>query len=143
METIIYLIRHSKSLGKNDIKFNTNDSEQIINEKLPLSTIGEEMAKELSTWNEFNKIDYVFTSNYVRAISTGKYIALKNNIPIVVDQRLNERKIGDAKNVGKEFWLTQLNDKDAKLPNGESRNETCERMLSFINEAIKEYKGKK
>lgn len=90
--TIIYLIRHSEQLK---IKGNvlSADSDQIQNEKIVLSVNGEEKAKILSENQELSKIDVIFSSNYTRAISTAKYIALKNNIEINIDDRLGERKL--------------------------------------------------
>ena len=42
---------------------------------------------------ELKNIDSLFCSNYVRAISTAKYICSRNNIKLNIDERLNERKI--------------------------------------------------
>ena len=54
---------------------------------------GEQLAGILSENVELSKIDVLFSSNYVRAISTAKYIASKNNIEINIDDRLGERKL--------------------------------------------------
>lgn len=87
METIIYLIRHSETLKIKGEDF-SNDSSQIKNEKIPLSINGELLAQKLSDIEELKKIDVVISSNYVRAISTAKYIVDKNNIEINIDERL-------------------------------------------------------
>lgn len=87
METTIYLVRHSEQLKiKGDIS--SKDSSQIKNEKIPLSINGEALALNLSNIEELKNIDVLFSSNYVRAISTAKYIAEKNNIEINIDERL-------------------------------------------------------
>ena len=131
--TTIYLIRHSESDSNNQIK----------NKKLPLTPDGELKAKIVSNYKELENIDAVFSSEYERAISTAKYIADKNNININVTAKLNERKIGDAENLPKTFWLTQLEDENAKAPNGESRKEVRERFLSYINDILKNYNKKR
>ena len=69
--TIIYFMRHSETLKYNNI--NNNDSLQIQNEKWPLTINGEMLAKEKSEQEDFTIYDVVYSSNYVRAISTAKY----------------------------------------------------------------------
>ena len=90
--TKIFLIRHSEQLkikGENK----TEDTEQLINEKIILSINGENLAQKMSQ-NEFLKgIDVLYSSNYVRAMSTAKYIAERNSIEINIDERLGERKL--------------------------------------------------
>ena len=94
--TNIFLIRHSKQLKiKNNVY---NENSQIKNEKIILSIEGEEEAKRISELEELKKIDKLYSSNYVRAISTAKYIAKTNNIEINIDERLNERKLRKCNN---------------------------------------------
>lgn len=87
--TCIYLIRHSEQLK---IKNNIEDS-QIENEKIILSVEGERKAEELSNMPELQNINVLWSSNYVRALSTAKYIAEKNNIAINITCDLGERKL--------------------------------------------------
>ena len=87
METTIYLIRHSEQLKVKGENF-SKDSSQIKNEKIPLSINGEALALNLSNIEELKNIDVLFASSYVRAVSTAKYIAEKNNIEINIDERL-------------------------------------------------------
>lgn len=96
-KTTIYLIRHSEQIKDNKI-WRSTELEQIRNEKVILSVIGERKAKELSENVEFENIEFVFSSNYVRAIATAKYIADKNNIEINIDERLGERKLRKFRN---------------------------------------------
>ena len=88
----IFLIRHSEQLKLKGIK-NVEESSQIENEKIILSIEGEKKAKEICKLKELNNIDTLWSSNYVRAIATSKYIAKINNIDINIDERLNERKL--------------------------------------------------
>ena len=74
----VYLIRHSKPLKVNNDK--NMDSLQIQNEKQPLSIEGENIAREKLNIKELKDIDKLYSSSYVRAISTAKYIAENNNI---------------------------------------------------------------
>ena len=70
----VYLIRHSKPLKVNNDK--NMDSLQIQNEKQPLSIEGENIAREKLNIEELKDIDKLYSSSYVRAISTAKYIAV-------------------------------------------------------------------
>ena len=90
--THIYLIRHSEELKIRN-KIIENEESQISNEKIILSVEGERKAKEISKLKELNNIDILWSSNYVRAISTAKYIADQNHIEINIDEKFNERKL--------------------------------------------------
>ncbi len=92
MSTTMYLIRHSKPLKVNNNL--NNDNLQIQNEKSSLSIEGEQMAKEKLNNKELNNIDALYSSNYVRAIQTAKYLAENNNIEINIISNLGERKFG-------------------------------------------------
>ena len=90
--THVYLIRHSEQL-KIMNKIVKNEESQISNEKIILSVEGEKKAQEISKLKELSNIDILWSSNYVRAIATAKYIAKQNNIEINIDESFNERKL--------------------------------------------------
>ncbi len=138
METVVYLIRHSEATPKSNLKnISIHDSKQIINEKNFLSVSGEKRAEELSKQEELQNIDAVYSSNYVRSLETAKYIALENNIIINVDDRLNERKIGDMGDMEwREFYRLQMKDFDFKLSGGESLNQTKKRMVEAMKNIL-------
>ena len=92
MTATIYLIRHSKQL-KDYGTILTNESHQEQNEKIILSVRGEVEAKNLSKNKELEEISEIWSSSYVRAIETAKYIAEKNSLKINIDSSLNERKL--------------------------------------------------
>ena len=147
--TIIYLIRHAETSDENGIR-NTNENSQIINEKEILSVHGEEQSKRLSENTELNNIDVIWSSSYTRAKATAKYIANNNNLPINLDSNLNERKLGDLKELG-EFMKDkntrdpsqeQLLDREFKTTDGESAEDTRKRMTGFFDRILKEYEGK-
>lgn len=119
--TTIYLIRHSKPLKVNNT-FN-NDNLQIQNEKSSLSIDGEQIAKEKLNKKEFENIDVLFSSNYVRTIQTAKYLSVKNDIEINVISDLGERKFGinSWNELPENFERKQFFDEEFKLNKGENQ----------------------
>ena len=149
-DTIIYLIRHAETVDENGIR-NTSEDSQLINEKEILSVEGEEQAKKLSSNKELQNIDVIWSSIYTRAKATAKYIANKNNLPFNLDNDLSERKLGNLKELG-EFMKDkatrdpsqeQLLDRTFKTSDGESAEQTRERMNKFFDKILKEYEGKR
>ncbi len=149
-DTIIYLIRHAKTVKENGIR-NTNEEDQMVNEKEILSVYGEEQSKNLSKNIELYNIDVIWSSSYTRAKATAKYIANINNLPINLDSSLNERRLGNLKELGKfmkdkntrDPSQEQLLDRQFKTSDGESAEDTNKRMTKFFNKILKEYEGKK
>ena len=144
------LIRHSETVNENGIR-NTNEDTQMINEKEILSVNGEEQARKLSENIELKNIDVIWSSSFTRAKATAKYIAYNNNLPINLDSNLSERKLGNLKELG-EFMKgkeshdpsqEQLLDRRFKTSDGESAEETKNRMTLFFDRILKEYEGKR
>ncbi len=133
---IVYLIRHSEQLKNESNKININETEQIENEKIILIINGEKEAEKISKLDELKNIDLLWSSNYVRAISTAKYIAYENNIELNIDANFNEKKLGNLetlKKLGKtkkfKYTTEQLLDENLTNIGGESRKETTERFF--------------
>lgn len=145
MITTIYLIRHSNTFKEHKGKTITNEPFLIQNEKEPLSVLGENNASSFFKNDEFKNIDFVWSSNYVRAMSTAKYLAHYNNTVVNIDESFNERvhgvnSYGDLPN---EFEKLQFNNKEYKIGYGESQKEVSLRMQKGINRLLDEYKGKR
>ena len=148
--TVIYLIRHAETIEENGIR-NTDEDSQLINEKEILSVEGERQAEELSRISELKDIDIIWSSSYARAKATAKYIAYNNKLDINFDSKLNERKLGNLKEIS-EFMKDkktrdpsqeQLIDRKFKTSDGESAEETRKKMTEFFNKILKEYSEKK
>lgn len=141
--TTIYLIRHSKPLKVNNA-FN-NDNLQIQNEKSSLSIEGENIAKEKLNNKEFDNIDILFSSNYVRAIQTAKYLAEKNNLEINIISDLGERIFGidSWEQLPENFEKKQFLDENYKIGNGESQKKVRDRMYSTIMKILEENRNKR
>lgn len=145
MKTTVYLVRHSEPFKMHMGLEKTSDSVFLINMKNPLSINGEKLADSISDNEEFKKLDVVWSSNYVRAMSTAKYFAYKNNLKVNIDERLGERKQGikSWNDLPKDFISHQFLDENYKIGDGESQKETRKRMLLALNDIINENKGKR
>lgn len=143
--TTIYISRHSQPFRKLLGEYKVNEIEQIRNEKNPLSVAGEKYAEQMSNYPDLSKVETLYSSHYVRAMSTAKYIAEKNNIALNVDERLGERKFGvnELSELPSIFFEEQFRNWDYKLPNGESTNEVSKRMNEALLEILNNNKGKK
>ena len=142
--TTIFISRHSQPFRKLLGEYDANEIEQIRNEKNPLSVDGEKYAEQMSNYPELLNIDVLYSSHYVRAMATAKYIAEKNNILLNVDERLGERKFGvnDIKELPSGFGEEQFRNWDYKLPNGESANEVSKRMNKVLFDILSNNKNK-
>lgn len=138
MSTVLYFIRHSEVYSKSLLNnIQNGDSFQNKNEKSILSVAGEVKAHELSEHPELQNIDAVYSSNYSRCIGTAKYIADKNDVKINIDDRLNERLIGDTEGIDwYDYHKMQLKDFDYKRDNGESLNDTKKRMVDAVKNIL-------
>ena len=142
--TTIYLMRHSVALKNINNDYN-NYSLQLQNEKMPLSIEGEELASNISKEEELQSIDVVISSNYVRAMSTAKYISNANNVNLIVNSAFGERKFGinSWDELPSDFGLRQNNDENYKVGDGESQKEVRERVYKALMEVIDKYKDKR
>ena len=143
--TTIYLMRHSEPFKMHRGIEDIHEEFLFSNIKSPLSVNGEKLAEEISNNKEFDNLDVVWSSNYVRAMSTAKWFAYKNNLKVNVTDKLGERKHGvnSWDELPADFERRQFLDEDYKIGTGESRKETTYRIYSFINELLSECKGKK
>lgn len=145
MNTIVYLIRHSTKINPKIIGiYNTNDNELEKTEKKMLSVEGEKRAEILSKEKEFDDIDVLYSSDYVRAMQTAKYFLEGKNIKLNIDKRFNERNKGTYdKNKYPNFFCDQYWNKDFKSEDGESQVEVNKRVTEAFNDVINNNKGKK
>lgn len=142
--TTVYISRHSIPFKEHRGIENFNEVSLIKNKMSPLSVTGEKEAEKLSQLKELNNIDIVWSSEYVRAISTAKWIAFKNDIPVNIDERLGERIHGDLTyDIDMEDYnIKQLTDTNYKLSNGENQIEVRNRMLKCLYEILESNKNK-
>tara|TARA_B100000579_G_C22489495_1_gene691742 strand:+ start:24 stop:635 length:612 start_codon:yes stop_codon:yes gene_type:complete len=92
--------------------------------------------------------DVLFTSKLARAQITGRLILKElglNSIPVIEDQRLNERDYGDLAGLNKDDARTRWGEEqvhiwrrsyDVPPPGGESLKDTAARVIPYFNEII-------
>lgn len=143
--TTVYLVRHSEPFKVHRGIEETNEDVLFSNIKSPLSVDGEKMAAEKSKDKEFDNIDVVWSSNYVRAMSTAKYFAHRNNIKVNISDKLGERKHGVKTwdELPSDFEIHQFQDENYKIGNGESKKEVRERIYNKLMTILNENKGKR
>lgn len=138
MNTIVYLIRHTKP---DKFRYKKSDNELLQNKSIELSEYGIEKAKEFFDCFEFCDVDNVYCSDYVRSYETGKLL----NKNVVIDSRLGERISGipDLSITPNEYFYKQVLDENYKFECGESKKEITERMYESLIDIISSNKGKK
>ncbi len=137
--TTIYIITNNAVL-KNKIIYKKEMSEEQQRELQPLNLKGEKNSSALSKIEELKETKTIYTSNYISAISTAKYLSEELDLKINVDDRLNERKVGIVKENNEKFLKEmQEHDFDYKLHNGESLNQVADRMKQVIKEILREH----
>ena len=143
MKTIVFIARHSQPFREFLGEYNAKETEQIRNEKNPLSVVGEEKARKMSELPDLKTINVLYSSHYVRAIATAKYIAENNKIKLNVNEKFGERRFGvnSMSELPKNFFEMQFKDWNYKINNGESLNEVALRMQEKLEELLDKYKG--
>ena len=143
--TTLYLVRHSEIFKEQKGIEDINETLLFSNIKCPLSVNGEHLAERISNNSEFNNLDIVYSSNYVRAIATAKYFAYHNNLKVNISDKLGERihGVNSWDELPKDFEIHQFSDENYKLENGESQKEARERISSFIDKLLKENQNKR
>lgn len=143
--TTVYLVRHSEPFKIHCGIEEVNEDILFANIKTPLSINGELLAHEKSKDKEFDNIDVVWSSNYVRTMATAKYFAHRNNLKVNISDKLGERKHGIKSwdELPSDFEVHQFQDENYKMDNGESQKEVRERIYSKLMTIINENKGKR
>ena len=145
METTIYLIRHAEPFKVHYGIKEVSESILFFNIKTPLSIHGEKQAETISKDKEFDKLDVVWSSDYVRAMSTAKYFAFRNDLKVNISDKFGERKHGITswEELPTNFEKHQFLDENYKIGNGESQKEVRDRMFTALWSLLNQYKGKR
>lgn len=135
----IYYVRHGQTDWNLAERMQGGGSEKKLNET------GIEQAKETKQELENVKYDVLICSPMHRAIQTAEIINKDRNVPIITDERIRERKLGDLEGnkvtdeTEKKIWDYNLN---YQIPNGESLHDFEKRILEFLDEIKQKYTDK-
>lgn len=135
----IYYVRHGQTDWNLARKMQGGQTERELNET------GIKQAEETKKQLENVNYDIVICSPMDRAKQTAEIINKERNVPIIIDERIRERKLGElegnpiTEECEKEIWDYNLN---VELKNGESILEFEKRILNFIEEIKEKYKDK-
>ena len=145
----IYLIKHAGPFVdiKNYEKYDTTEEVlwEDFNRNMILSVEGEKRASSLCGLDELLNVDRIFASDSARAIATAKYLSESNNKKIELDARINERKFGVdyLKELPIDFNKLSFDDKNYKMPNGESFNDVDSRFNEFVIDLLNQENSEK
>ncbi len=132
----LYVIRHGETqMGKNGI---------IATEDEPLNEFGIKQAKEIGDSLKTLDIDLVYCSPIERAKQTLELFNLDKDIPVIIEERIKERNMGNYEKVYfKELdWNAFWNyNSDIKYPDLESMKDVYNRVKNFIDEIKKQNKN--
>ena len=116
---------------------------------IALNETGIKQATGLSKKFEKLKIDHIFSSDLIRAKLTAE-LALGKNIPMTLEPGLREVNIGDYEGLQKDqlpksfnldAWLAR--GENLKFPNGESKEDHLQRIVSTIQAITKNTQHKR
>lgn len=109
-----------------------------------LSPLGQKQAKELGERYENEEFDAIFCSDLQRSYKTAEIAFKGRDFKIIKDNRLRECNYGDlTRHASEEVEAEKGNRIALPFPNGESYEQTAERMKSFLTDSLKNYDGKK
>ncbi|MFA5023225.1 MAG: histidine phosphatase family protein [Candidatus Paceibacterota bacterium] len=108
-----------------------------------LSPLGEQQSREMGERYKDDHFDAIFVSDLQRAVRSAE-IGFGNKWPIIKDARLRECDYGDlTKHSSEEVEGEKPKRIYEPFPNGESYEQTTERMRSFLADLAKNYDGKR
>lgn len=108
-----------------------------------LSLLGIQQSKEMGERYKDESFDVIFCSDLQRSYKSAE-IAFGNKYLIVQDSRLRECNYGDlTQHPSEEVDIEKPKRIHSAFPNGESYEQTTDRMKSFIEDLKKNYEGKK
>lgn len=134
--TSIYFFTNNY-LFKNEIRYLKEIPKEKQKELLPLSFKGEKTASEFLKIDGIKKTKRIYSSHYIASVSTAKYLSEELNVPIWIDEKLKERRIGIL-GANSEHFLKEMqeHDFDYKFHNGESMKNVQDRMKEIVKDIL-------
>lgn len=135
----IYYVRHGQTDWNLARKMQGGETERDLNET------GIKQAEETKKQLENIQYDIVIRSPMNRAKQTAEIINEERNVPIIIDERMRERKLGELEGkeisteMEKKIWNYDLN---YQIPGGENIRDFEKRILEFFEEIKQKYSDK-
>ncbi len=108
-----------------------------------LSPLGVQQSKEMGERYKNDQFDAIFCSDLQRSYKSAG-IAFGNRFPIIKDARLRECDYGElTRHPSEEVDPEKPKRIKEPFPNGESYEQTSERMKSFLQDLLRDYDGKR
>lgn len=135
---MIYFVRHGET-DWNLSKIIQGKQDICLNDK------GREQARIIKKELDDEPIDLIIASPLKRAKETAEIINETRNLPIIYDERLEERCFGEYE--GKKLEVVDTTDfwnyyKDATYEGAENIQEFFDRVYSFLDEILEKYEDK-
>ena len=137
--TTIYLISNNCFLTDNIIYKDYIDLDEKRKNR-PLSVNGEKVALTITKNKKVQNVESIYSSSFLSAINSAKYLTEKLNLDLIIDKRLDDRVVGDLQNQNLNLRTLQEHDFDYRLPGGESLNEVKSRMTEIVKEILNNHK---
>ncbi len=145
MGTHLYIVRHGETV------WNTRDRMQGVKDS-PLTDKGKEHAERMGKKLKELDVDFsaLYTSDLGRAYETAALISNSIGIEITSDERLRERNMGVfeghswdyvRENYKEDFALLVSDDDNYRIPEGESRGEYRDKVVSFMEFIAEKHEG--
>lgn len=134
----MYYVRHGQTDWNLARKMQGGQTERNLNET------GKEQAEQTRRELADVKYDIIICSPMERAKETARIISQGRNVPMVTDERLRERKLGEmegnpiTEECEKLIWDYNQN---IEIKGGESLSEFEKRVLDFLEEAKNKYEN--
>lgn len=108
-----------------------------------LSPLGEQQSKEMGERYKDDHFDAIICSDLQRSYKSAE-IAFSDKFPVIKDARLRECDYGDlTRHPSEEVDAEKSNRITTPFPNGESYEQTSDRMKIFLQDLLKNYDGKR
>lgn len=138
MNRVFYIFRHGETDWNVERRCQGHTN-------IPLNSNGLEQAMDLAARLEHVHLDVIVSSDLERALVTGRTVAEKKSIPLIVDSRLRETYFGEAEGMlfeeaiqtfGPEVWEKLMNFKSefdhTGFPGGETRKAARDRIIETL-----------
>lgn len=125
------------NLFENNLSYvNRQDIEQKKMTR-PLSIEGEGIAKNIAVLDDLADVNSIYSSMYASSLASAKYLADRLNKVTIVDENLNDCKVGNLGSKSlKMVKFMQNHDFSIKLNGGESLDEVGSRMEKVLQKIL-------